>query len=171
MKMSSDEKACTRCSAVLRLDQFNRDRKNRDGRTYECKECAKKRVHEYCKANIEIVRAKNRLRGLSPEHKKANRQRYRKAMSTPEGREKENAYKKRWRLNNKEKRTAHLRTANAIRYGVLKWSPCERCNSEDNVDAHHEDYSKPLDVTWLCKPCHGIRHREINEQRRSDSMA
>jgi hypothetical protein len=27
--------------------------------------------------------------------------------------------------------------------------------------AHHEDYDKPLEVVWLCQPCHKQRHKEI----------
>jgi len=42
--------------------------------------------------------------------------------------------------------------------GRLKKLPCKMCGTED-VDAHHEDYSKPLDVLFLCKSHHGERHR------------
>lgn len=40
---------------------------------------------------------------------------------------------------------------------VLIPQPCEVCGSEI-VDAHHDDYSKPLDVRWLC-PLH---HRRLH---------
>jgi hypothetical protein len=40
--------------------------------------------------------------------------------------------------------------------------PCEVCK-ETNVDAHHDDYNKPLDVRWLCKKHHREHHKsEIN---------
>jgi hypothetical protein len=42
-----------------------------------------------------------------------------------------------------------------IRYGRLIRQPCEVCG-EIKVDAHHDDYNKPLDIRWLCK----IHHRE-----------
>jgi hypothetical protein len=35
-----------------------------------------------------------------------------------------------------------------------------RCG-EPKVHAHHEDYSRPLDVTWLCQKCHVQRHVEL----------
>jgi hypothetical protein len=39
------------------------------------------------------------------------------------------------------------------------------------TDKPLEDYTNPLDVTWLCRTCHGARHREINEERRQRSAA
>ncbi len=38
-------------------------------------------------------------------------------------------------------------------------SKCEGCKEKKPLSMHHDDYSKPLDVRWLCKKCHGIVHR------------
>ncbi len=70
------------------------------------------------------------------------------------------------RTKHDPKRIARLVVGNAIRTGKLMAAPCERCGYGVGVQAHHEDYSKPLEVNWLCKRCHGQRHREINEERR-----
>lgn len=44
-----------------------------------------------------------------------------------------------------------------IRRGRIIRGPCEVCGSL-NVHAHHDDYSKPLQVRWLCKPHHQLLH-------------
>ncbi len=49
----------------------------------------------------------------------------------------------------------------AIREGKLTPKPCEICG-EPRTQAHHEDYSKPLEVKWLCKN----HHVEADEARR-----
>lgn len=41
----------------------------------------------------------------------------------------------------------------------LERKPCEVCGAE-KAEAHHEDYTKPLDVNWLCKRHHAERHTE-----------
>jgi|SRR5215831_1150662 len=57
---------------------------------------------------------------------------------------------------------AHTAVANALYSGKLVKPPsCENCKrktSSYDLDAHHEDYNKPLDVEWLCKSCHRARH-------------
>jgi hypothetical protein len=62
-----------------------------------------------------------------------------------------------WGARNREKRFAHRRVYKAVKEGTLVRQPCEICG-ELRVDAHHEDYSKPLDVMWLCK----LHHRQIH---------
>lgn len=47
---------------------------------------------------------------------------------------------------------------NRVRYGTLNKGPCIYCGSLE-VDAHHTDYSRPLDVEWLCKKHHRAWHR------------
>jgi hypothetical protein len=48
--------------------------------------------------------------------------------------------------------------------GHIEIKPCEECGSEE-AQMHHEDYSKPLKVKWLCRPCHLGWHRIENGQR------
>lgn len=45
-----------------------------------------------------------------------------------------------------------------LKRGLLKEQPCEDCGS-DQVEIHHDDYSKPLQVRWKCRPCHLEHHR------------
>ncbi len=49
-----------------------------------------------------------------------------------------------------------------IKIGNIKRpEKCPECKRETKVHAHHHDYSKPLDVYWLCSICHGKRHRQF----------
>lgn len=69
-----------------------------------------------------------------------------------------------------EKQRARMKTFYAIQRGELIPQPCERCGESPvlrdgrrAVHAHHDDYSKPLEVRWLCYPCHGKEHRRYTE--------
>jgi ribosomal protein S27AE len=46
----------------------------------------------------------------------------------------------------------------------LERQPCVRCGATKSL-AHHEDYDKPLDVMWLCQPCHKQRHKELLNEK------
>ena len=50
-----------------------------------------------------------------------------------------------------------------IRNGLVERLNCEICGSDKNVEAHHEDYSKPLDVIWLCRIHHDHHHHKENQ--------
>jgi hypothetical protein len=62
----------------------------------------------------------------------------------------------------RRQQAAHSAVAAAVVSGALvRSSHCERCPTvADNTVAHHHDYDKPLDVEWLCRPCHGKHHAE-----------
>lgn len=38
---------------------------------------------------------------------------------------------------------------------------CEGCDCARTLHGHHDDYAKPMDVIWLCAPCHMARHAEL----------
>lgn len=84
-------------------------------------------------------------------------------------REKRAAYGQAYRQRHPKKRHARNAISNAIRDGELKRPDrCEDCGgvgqSDSGIQAHHEDYSKPLDVKWLCRDCHSARHARMRTQ-------
>ena len=66
----------------------------------------------------------------------------------------------RWRERWPEKAAAHRAVALAIARGDLVPQPCgvDGCDTGDQVQAHHPDYSKPLEVEWLCVTHHHEEH-------------
>jgi hypothetical protein len=62
-------------------------------------------------------------------------------------------YKRRFVKNNPEKVKAEQIASAARRRGFLIPEPCTICGAL-KVDAHHPDYSKPLEVVWLCRKHH-----------------
>ena len=54
-----------------------------------------------------------------------------------------------------EKITARWKVREALKRGTLSRPDyCSRCGLKCKPHAHHDDYSKPLEVIWLCNPCH-----------------
>jgi ribosomal protein S27AE len=53
-----------------------------------------------------------------------------------------------------------MKVHRAKKAGRLTPLPCEKCGAV-KVDAHHDDYSKPLQVRWLCRACHRAHHAAV----------
>lgn len=49
-----------------------------------------------------------------------------------------------------------------VKRGKITKLPCVKCNNPV-VEAHHPDYSKPLDVVWLCRDCHMTEHANLSQ--------
>jgi len=65
----------------------------------------------------------------------------------------------------------------AISQGLLKRKArCEECgdtgtfkDGRTKIQAHHDDYNKPLDVRWMCQKCHHKWHKH-NEAKRKETL-
>lgn len=62
-----------------------------------------------------------------------------------------------------EKVEARKIVQKAIKCGKLIRQPCEICSTIERVEAHHDDYTKPLKVRWMCKKHHLEYHRKRGE--------
>lgn len=74
---------------------------------------------------------------------------------------------RRWQLRNAEKQKSHAITQEAIRIGKVIRGKCW-CGKLG--ESHHEDYSKPLKIVWLCPEHHRDRHKQIRRQLSSNTL-
>lgn len=126
----------------------------------KCKECIKAAVNKHRQANLERVRAYDRLRG-SQSHRVAARAEYRK---TPAYAESHEAAVRRWAAKHPERRRASHIVGNAVRDGrLIPWPVCAVPECSDKPQGHHPDYSRPLDVVWLCDEHHKQAHALVRE--------
>ena len=50
---------------------------------------------------------------------------------------------------------------------IMKPKYCSNCGEGGCLHGHHDDYSKPLEVVWMCAICHKAFH--IDLEKHSDS--
>ena len=143
-------KACFKCGEVKQLTECYRHAMMRDGHLNKCKSCTKSDVRAHRDANHEKISEYERKRFQDPERRK------RIAQSLANR-----------KIRCPEKHYAHRAVSAAIKKGTLVREPCEICGTTVRVQAHHDDYSKPLSVRWLCF----VHHREYGHgQRVSERM-
>jgi len=136
------KKVCTQCKASKPISGFYVRNKAKGSFTSYCKECYKK---------YDTVRYySNREKRL----KEA-----REAYANPEVKKRKLDYSKRY--IGTVKWVCRQATRNAVAAGKLIKKNCEVCD-DPNVEAHHSDYGKPLEVNWLCIGHHKRVHRKRN---------
>lgn len=136
-------KLCNICKETKEAKDFHKRKASLDGLAHRCKACQS--IYDKKRANAP--------------HRVQMRKEYAVSAS---GKIAASRAKKRWAEKNAVKRAANIIVGNAIRDGRLIKLPCEICGN-DLVHGHHDDYSKPLDVRWLCPPHHKQWHIENGE--------
>ena len=148
-------KRCFKCGEDKSFSSFYKHKQMGDGYLGKCKECAKKDVAKHREENLEKIHAYERQRNMLP-HRIAARAEY---SNTEAYRQIASKSKKQYKIDNPIKYAAHTTLGNAIRDGKLFKQSCETCQ-DPKVHGHHDDYSKPLEVRWLCAIHHKEWHRE-----------
>jgi hypothetical protein len=144
--MATKTKTCTKCKEEKPFEAFYKNTNYKDGHRSQCKNCQKQQRSNWCKQN----------------------------------RERSNTYQTNWRKNNPEK-VKEIQRKNCIYLrqnqpekvrarklihkkisrGQMDKKPCVICG-KIKTEAHHCNYSKPLDVMWLCKEHHDGWHRAFS---------
>ena len=133
--LEGDKRDCKRCGHHYTVTEGMILRKS-----YSCPKCASLNSKRYRLKHLEHYRLlsaeKHRRDGSNPEKTRRYRTRY------------------------PERRIAMQKVQTAIRNGSLVKRSCIKCNSPIST-AHHNDYSKPLDVVWLCHRHHMEAHGRL----------
>lgn len=147
-------KACFKCHQVKPLKLFYKHQWMGDGHLGKCIECAKSDVA----SRLAIKKKDPKWVRIERDRCRRKQARYRELgiakKTTPRAR-------RRWMLKNPEKLHASRAANNALRDGRIKRrAECQKCGTTGvRLEKHHSNYSKPLKVTWLYSPCHGLTRR------------
>lgn len=147
-------KRCFKCRKVKPLSDYYKHPQMGDGHLNKCKQCTKKDATKHRSENLDYITRYDRERAKLPHRVKSRKDYFKKNPDV------QRAIKERWVANNQHKRKAQYAVNNAVRDKRLIRLACQKCGDK-NSNAHHEDYSKPLDVVWLCDKHHAERHKEL----------
>jgi len=146
--MKASMKKCFKCNQLLSLSEFYKHPKMSDGHLNKCKSCTKKDVHDH-------RHGKGRETVLSYDKERAR---------TTIRKEAAKLQRIKWLEQYPERRQAQVIVGNAVRDGhLVPWPVCAVPECNCKPEAHHPDYSKPLDVTWLCPAHHKQAHALIKD--------
>lgn len=144
-------KKCSRCGRTLPVSEFNKNKNSNDGLQDKCRAC----FSEYNKNRY--ARDRERFKRDVHNYRLGN------PMQIFESR------MKTWSSRDTHSKIEARRLLEAaVRAGVVtRPTRCQGCgcsNTKHRIEAHHYDYENPLDVIWLCTPCHS----RMDQQRRKE---
>ena len=132
------KKKCSKCLVAKVITEFRKRRVCKNGVNSQCKDCCRKYEKKWIAQNYSRW-AKQQKKWISQ-----NRGHYLEVQRVGQRK-----YYRKW----PQKTKAHYAVQLAIKAGKLKRQPCNICGNELS-EAHHPDYSKPLEIQWLCKRHH-----------------
>ena len=148
-------KKCNVCFISKNKSEFYTFIRNTGGLSHECKQCGRNRKNNNYLRNRDKILAQHKKRYKenppplieykfwSEEKKKIHHEKY-----------------KRFKLRHPEKYAAHAAVKRKKDTDKSFEKPCIHCGKK--AEAHHPDYSKPLDVVWLCFEHHREEHKRLD---------
>jgi len=171
-------KRCTKCGETKHRSEFNRDSHKKSGLQSSCKRCQRIASRKWREKNPEKAAERNRRwhrenrERVSENNKRWNKENPDRRAElnrrwTEQNRDRAAAHAKAKRERYPQKEQARAEVRRALRQGrLVRPEYCEECGGEGRpykdgrspIQAHHDDYSRPLDVRWLCRDCHIATH-------------
>lgn len=148
-------KTCFKCGLTLSRDCFYKHPRMADGLLGKCKACTRSDVQKNRADNVDRYRSYDNDRALLP-HRVVQREEY---ARSPEGRATHARALAESNRRYPERVNARAIFRRAVKRGeVTPWSCCAVPECDRKPQAHHPDYSRPLDVVWLCSTHHRAAH-------------
>ena len=157
--MIAGTKKCNKCHRELSLGNFYNRADSVDGKRNDCKDCHNQSGWIYARR---------------PEVKKRRRFHVQRYLAKGNNREKSNKRRREYHAKHKDrdyeihkissdKYRVRQKARHRLRYmvsvGKIVRGLCVICGNP-KTQGHHADYTKPLDVQWLCAKHHGETHRK-----------
>lgn len=129
-------KKCSRCQIHFELTEFYNDTSKKDGLCVYCKNCSR-------------IRFRLKREKYNAAFKLKDKRYYEKHKEEIIAKRKSS-----YQLN-KHKHKARHAVRTALFKGIITRPVlCQKCQGDKKIEAHHPDYSRPLEVMWLCNTCH-----------------
>jgi hypothetical protein len=145
---------CPNCEVEKSADEFGKNSARDTGIALYCRECARIKAKEY-----RIRAGVKKPEGWA--RKTADMREYRKKWDADHP-----GYhlkkKREWFKAHPDRSSVKSKVRYALLTGKLIPSPCSICGAVP-AQAHHPDYSKPLEVVWLCQVHHIEEHKRLRE--------
>jgi hypothetical protein len=137
-RMSEIRKKCPKCKKNLPICEYSKRSNRKSGIASRCKKCLKISDRMYRQVNrIRIAKYAKKYRQINKDRILEYNKKHKPVT----------------RLHSK----AHWAVRSSLIRGLIRKEPCKYCG-DLGTEAHHSDYSKPLDILWVCKKHHRRIH-------------